>query len=321
MKRREALITVAATAAGLTSNAASAQDRKPLRIVVGLAPGGTLDLVGRLMADHLQASMGRNAVVENRLGAGQRIALNEVKRAAPDGNTVYLGTTSPLTVFPHVYKKLDYDPINDFTPIARLVQFDNGIATGPATGAGDIKQLVAWLKANPNSANYGTPGNGTLPHFMGVALGQAIGVPLTHIAYKGSTPAMTDLVGGQVPMLMTSLSDLMELHRGGKLRVVAVTGERRSALLPDVPTLRESGIPVTGSNTVAVYGPAHMPAAVVRELNAALVKAVAAPAVREKLAGYGLVPATSTPEELAATQAEELGRFGPLVKASGYVGD
>lgn len=318
MNRREALIAGAAAAWAGTSS--FAQDRKPLRIVVGLAAGGTLDLVGRIMADQLQASLGRTVLVENRLGAGQRIALNEVKRAAPDGSTVYLGTTSPLTVFPHVYEKLDYDPVKDFTPIGRLVLFDNGIATGPATGAGDIKQLVAWLKANPTRANYGTPGNGTLPHFMGVALGQGIGVPLTHVAYKGSTPAMADLVGGQVPMLITSLSDLMELHRGGKLKVVAVTGERRSALLPDVPTLRESGIPVTGSNTVAVYGPANLPAQVVRELNAALVKAVATPVVREKLAGYGLVPATGTPEELAATQAEELKLYGPLVKASGYVG-
>jgi tripartite-type tricarboxylate transporter receptor subunit TctC len=318
MNRREALIAGAAAAWAGTSS--FAQDRKPLRIVVGLAAGGTLDLVGRIMADQLQASLGRTVLVENRLGAGQRIALNEVKRAAPDGNTIYLGTTSPLTVFPHVYEKLDYDPVKDFTPIGRLVLFDNGIATGPATGAGDIKQLVAWLKANPTRANYGTPGNGTLPHFMGVALGQGIGVPLTHVAYKGSTPAMADLVGGQVPMLITSLSDLMELHRGGKLKVVAVTGERRSALLPDVPTLRESGIPVTGSNTVAVYGPANLPAQIVRELNAALVKAVATPVVREKLAGYGLVPATGTPEELAAMQAEELKLYGPLVKASGYVG-
>jgi tripartite-type tricarboxylate transporter receptor subunit TctC len=319
MKRRDAMFAAAAMVAGATSS--FAQDRKPLRIIVGLAPGGTLDLVARVLSDKLQASLGRTVVVENKLGAGQRIALMEVKRAAADGSTVYLGTTSPLTVFPHVYKKLDYEPTKDFSPIARLAQFDNGVATGPGTNATDIKQLIAWFKANPKAASYGTPGAGTLPHFIGVAVGQAIGVPLTHVPYKGSSPALTDLIGGQLPALMTSLSDLMEMNRAGKIRVLAVTGDRRSPLAPDVPTLKEAGIPVTGANTVAVYGPAGIPADMVRELNAAFVKAMATAEVRDKLGAYGIIPATSTPEELTRIQAEELARFGPLVKASGYTGE
>lgn len=319
INRRHAMMaTAAALAAGPTW---SQDDRTPMRVLVGLAPGGTLDLVGRVLAEKLQASLGRPVVVENRLGAGQRVALNEVRRAAPDGRTVYVGSTSPLTVFPHVYDNLDYDPVRHFTPIARIVQFDNGIATGPGTNAADLKQLIDWLKANPKTAAYGTPGSGTLPHFLGVAMGQAIGVPLTHVPYKGSTPGLTDLVGGRLPMLITSLSDLMQLHRAGKIRVVGVTGERRSDLVPDVPTLREAGMPITGANTVAMYGPANMPVDLVTQLNAAIAKAVALPDVRERFAAYGLVPAMSSPDQLKAAQAEELLRVGPLVKASGYKGD
>ncbi|MDX3906319.1 MAG: tripartite tricarboxylate transporter substrate-binding protein [Pigmentiphaga sp.] len=320
MQRRNVLIALAATAAAACRPAFAQDSKAPIRIVVGLAAGGTLDLVGRVLADKLRVSLGRPVVVENKLGAGQRVAMNEVRRAAPDGRTIFVGTTSPLTTYPHIYTKLDYDPVKDFTPIARVAQFDTAIATGPATNARDMKELIAWLRANKNAASYATPGAGTVPQFLGVAFGQAIGVDLTHVPYNGSTPALTDIVAGRVPVLVTSLSDITELHRAGKLRILGVANDQRSPVVPDVPTLKEAGIPLSFPNTVAIYGPANIPPQIVRELNEAAVQAVNARDVREKLAGYGIITAPSSPEQLAAIQAADLKLFGPLVKASGYVG-
>ncbi len=309
----------ACTLAAAASLATAQDDRSPIRLLVGLAPGGANDIAARIVADKLKDTLGRPVIVESKLGAGQRVALAELRRSAPDGRTLMLATNSPFTIYPHIYLKLDYDPVKDFSPIAGVMSFDMGVATGPKAQSPDFRHWVAWAKANPQAAAYGTPGAGTLPHFLGVALAQAIGVEMPQVPYKGGAPATTDLAGGQLPLLINGLSDMLEMHRAGKIRVVAVTGERRSADLPDVPTLKELGVPVSSVVTVGIFGPAGMAPELVNRLNAAISQAVSAPDVRERFARYGLVPAPARPQELAATLAAESKRLEALVKLSGMV--
>lgn len=297
----------------------AAEPAMPLRLLLGHGPGGSVDIVARLVAEALRTSFGRTVLVENKPGAGQRLALNELRRAPADGRTVFVGTLSPFTIYPNISRELDFDPVKDFTPLARLVTFDACVATGPSTGASDMQQLVAWLKAHPERASYGTPGSGTQPHFEGFALGQGIGVPLLHIPYKDGGLALNDLMGGQIPVLISSVPHLMEMHRAGKIRIVALTGSKRSALLPEVPTLLELKIPLQADNSVAAYGPPMMSAAVVKSLNDELVAAVNSPGMKSKLAQAGLMASPSSPKELAQIQAHEKQYLGRIIKASGYV--
>ena len=320
--RRQVAIGLAGSALfGTLVSAAAQDDKAPIRLLVGLAAGGSNDVAARILADKLKDLLGRPVIVENRLGAGQRLALGELRRSPPDGRTLILATNSPFTIYPHIYTKLDYDRVKDFTPVAGVTRFDIGFATGPFTGTTDLRQWIAWAKSNPSQTSYGTPGAGTLPHFLGVAFAQAIGLNMPMIPYKGGAVALTDLVGGHLPLLIDGLSDMIEMNRSGKIHVLAVAGDVRSPLLPDVPTLKERGIDITSVITVGVFGPAGMPADVVRDLNAAITKAVKSPEVIERFSHNGLIAAPAQPQELAATLAAESKRLDVLVKASGYVAE
>lgn len=304
------------------SSAAMAQDKQPVRILVGLAAGGTNDLIARELAERLRIITGDSYIVENKTGATQRLALGEVKRSAPDGRTLLLATNSPFSILPAVYgDKIGYDPVKDFTPIARVVKFDNGVVIGPKIPGTTLADYVAWCKANPSQAAFGTPGAGTSSHFIGVMIGKAIGVPLAHVPYRGGSPAQADVIGGHLPMLINGLADMMENHRGGKLKVVAVTGAQRSPLLPEAPTLKELGFDIAADTGVDIYGPAGMDPALVQKINAALVQAVNAPETRAKFLQYGLTIAPSSPEQLAKMQQEEMKMWVEPVKASGYTGE
>jgi tripartite-type tricarboxylate transporter receptor subunit TctC len=319
--RRLALAVAGAALLAPLAGAFAEDDKSPIRLLVGLAPGGSNDVAARILADQLATLLGRPVIVENRLGAGQRLALAELRRSAPDGRTLILATNSPFTIYPHIYSKLDYDPVKDFTPVAGVTRFDIGFATGPLTGSTDLRQWIAWAKENPQRASYGTPGAGTLPQFLGVAFGQALGLDMPMVPYKGGAVALTDLVGGHLPLLIDGLSDMTEMHRAGKIHVIAVAGDARSPLLPDVPTLKERGIDITSVITVGIFGPAKLPADVLRKLNAAITAAVRSPEVVERFSRNGLIAAPATPQELAATLAAESARLAVLVKASGYVAE
>jgi tripartite-type tricarboxylate transporter receptor subunit TctC len=321
VRRRSVLARAAGVLAAGLPPLAFADDGPVIRLLVGLAPGGSNDIAARALAERLQVSLKRTVVVESRLGAGQRLALGELRRAAPDGNTLMLVTNSPFTIYPNIYAKLDYDPVNDFTPIAGVMSFDMGVAVGPMVNVGSLKEWVAWARAHPDMATYGTPGAGTLPHFLGVAIGQSIGVDLRQVPYRGGTPAMTDLAGGHLPLLINGLSDLIEMHRAGKIRVLAVTGDKRSPQLPEIPTLKESGIDVSSVITVGIFGPARMAPALVESLHRAITEAVQSREIQQRFAGYGLVPAPLGAAELAANFAAERQRLAVLVKASGYVAE
>ena len=239
MKRR-ALAALAVLAASLFAAPAMAQDRTT-KIVVGFPPGGSADVIARLLAEKLRVSLGQNVIVDNKPGAGGRVALNEVKRAAPDGQTLILSPSGALVIQPWLYSNLGYDPIKDFTAISRVSTFDFAVTAGPGAPAGDIKAVLAWMKANPSKANYATSGAGTVPHFAGQLLAQAAGVPMTHVAYKGGAPAAQDLIGGQVPLMVDTASETIEHHKSGKVRILAVTGETRTkaCLLYTSPSPRD----------------------------------------------------------------------------------
>lgn len=316
--RRSALARLADTAAALCPLPLLAQDDKtPIRLLVGASAG--TDFTARLVAEKLRDALGRPVVVLQKLGAGQRVALKELQKSAPDGRTLMLVTSAPFSIYPHIYTKLDYDPLKDFTPIAGVSAFDVGIATGPATGAQNMKDLVAWLKANPKQAIYGSaPGTGSLSHFVGISLALALGQPMTHVAYKDSPVGLLDVSSGRLPIMMTGLSGMIELHKAGRIRVIASSGSARSPLLPDVPTMQEAGINVNTTSTVGIFGPAGMPPEVVRPLTTAIMAIAGTPEFREKLAPFNVFPKPTTPQELMATLQAENRQYAGLVKASGY---
>lgn len=314
MQRRQ---FTALAASALAAPAVLAQDRT-VKILVGFPPGGSVDVIARLLAEKLRASLGTNVIVDNKPGAGGRVALGELKRAAPDGQTLVLSPSGALVIQPWLFANLGYDPVKDFTPISRVTTFDFAVTAGPGAPAGDLKAVLAWMKANPTKANYATSGAGTVPHFAGLLLGQAAGVPMTHVAYRGGAPAAQDLIGGQVPLMVDTASETIEHHKAGKVRILAVTGDARSKALPDVPTLKESGINIAADAFFGLYGPAGMAPDVVARIDRAVADALKAPDVQDKIYGFGLVPNHAGAAALSATQAEHLKRWEAPIKASGF---
>jgi tripartite-type tricarboxylate transporter receptor subunit TctC len=295
---------------------AHAQDKTPLKIVVGFPPGGSADTLARLIGESLRGQYDP-VVVENRPGAGGRIALQQVKRAAPDGQTVIVLPSGPMVLFPHVYKKLDYDAVTDFTPVSLIANFQFGVVAGPASKAKNVADMVAAAKAQPGVASYGTPGLGTLPHFLGVLFEQQVGAKLNHVPFQGGGPANTALLGGHIDYKFDVVSETAELHRAGKVRVIAVTGAQRDPQVPEVPTLKESGIDMVATAWFAMYGPANLNPATRDRLQQAVSAAVKSPALSERLKGLGYEPVGSTAAELAAAQAADLKRWQAPIKATG----
>lgn len=307
-----------AALAALPAPARAAEDKSAIRMLCGISAGSGNDFTARLVADKMHEALDRPVIVDNRPGAGQRVAIGDLRRAAPDGRTLILCTTGPFTIYPHIYRKLDYDPVKDFTPIGAVASFDVGIAVGPLMDVTGMQQLVAKARADKALAAFGSPGNGSLSHFVGIATSIATGVPMTHVPYKDSNTSVVDLAGGRLPILITGVSQLVEMHRSGKIRILAVSGAGRSPALPEVPTLKESGVDVSNTTTSAVYGPAGMAPELVQRLNAVAVSAVQGPGPREQLQKFLFAPAPSSAQQLAALMAGEDREFARLVKLSGY---
>lgn len=294
---------------------ARAQDT-PLRILVGFAAGGSADLSARLLADQLRQQLGRPVLVENRTGAAGRLAVEATKAAKPDGNTLMFVPHGPMTLFPHVYKALRFDPFKDFTPIGRVSRFDYAVSTGPATPAKTLAEYLAWARIASHKASFGSPGAGTVPHFIGQGFSQKAGLALTHVPYRGAAPSMVDLIGGSVSLVVSPLADALEHHKAGKIRVLASTGELRSELLPGLPTLKESGVDLAVDGWYGLYAPAGLAQEQVQLLNKAM--AAATLGLKEQLARNALHAAPSAPEQLAQTQRSESALWGQLVRSSGF---
>ncbi len=293
-----------------------AQDKPPLKILVGFAPGGSADVLARLIAESIRDDFS-TIIVDNKPGAGGRIALNAVKAAKPDGQTVIVLPSGPMVLFPHVYKKLDYDAVKDFTPISQIARFQFGVVSGPATNVKTVAEMLAKAKTDPGSASYGTPGAGTLPHFMGVLLEQSTGVSLNHVPFQGGAPANNALLGGHIGYKFDVVSETAELHHNKKVRIIAVTGSQRDPQVPEVPTLKESGVNMEATAWFAMYGPAGLKGEALARLEKAVMKAVRDPALKDKLIKLGYEPIGSNASDLAAAQKADLARWEKPIKATG----
>jgi tripartite-type tricarboxylate transporter receptor subunit TctC len=301
--------------AGLTT-LTQAQDKPPLRILVGFAPGGSADVLARMVADGLRDDFGP-IVVDNKPGAGGRVALNLVKAAKPDGQTVIVLPSGPMVLFPHVYKKLDYDPVRDFTPVSQIARFQFGVVAGPATSAKTLAEMIALAKAKPGASSYGTPGAGTLPHFMGVLMEQSSGITLNHVPFQGGAPANNALLGGHIDYKFDVVSETAELHRSGKVRIIGVTGGQRDPQVPEVPTLKEAGVNMEATAWFAMYGPAGLKGEALTRLERAMMKMVRDPAMQAQLRALGYDPIGSGSADLAAAQKVDLARWEKPIKATG----
>jgi len=321
--KRKTLLLLASVALGLSAlpSLTMAQDKPPIKIWVGFPPGGSVDVVARILAERMRTTLDQNVIVDNKPGAGGRIILGDLKRATADGNTLVLAPSGALVIFPWLYKNLGYDPMKDFSPIARVTTFDFAVTAGPGAPAGDLKSVMTWLKANPTKANFATSGAGTVPHFAGILLSNEVGIPFTHVAYKGGAPAAQDLLAGQIPLMVDTASETIEHHRAGKLKILAVTGEARSSALPEVPTLKELGINVVADAFFGLYGPANMAPDRVQKISDAVAQALNNPEVQARIRGFGLVPSYSNAQGLTSTQASHYKRWEAPIKASGYTAE
>ena len=317
MDRRHAL--AAGLKLGLTLSALPVLAQAPTtRIVVGFAPGGSVDALARLVGEGLQAGLGRTAIVENRTGAAGRLAVEQVKAAPPDGSMLLLAPQGPMTLFPHVFRSLRYDPGRDFVPVTRVASGDFALTIGPLVPAKDMKGFRAWLKTAGDKASYGSPGAGTIPHFVGVAFARQIGVPMTHVPYRGSALSMNDLAGGQIAMAVSPMTEALELHKAGRVTIIATSGGTRSPFVDGVPTLKEVGIHLDVPLWFAVYAPAATPPELVDRMRQAIHATLATPAAKSQLAKLGLVPSPSGSAELLVVQRREADMWGPVVQASGF---
>jgi tripartite-type tricarboxylate transporter receptor subunit TctC len=323
---RRQLIQSAGAAALLASigQRSFAQSLESVKIVTGFTAGGTSDTICRRVADKLRTGYAKNAVVENKTGAGGQIAIQSMKGAPTDGSVLLQTPMSMLGIYPLIYKKLPYDPVADVLPVSLGCIFDFGFAVGPSVPAsvGTVPEFLAWCKANPGQANFGSPAAGSTPHFIGTLLGRSAGVDLKHVPYRGTQPAILDMIGGQLPAVSGPVGEFTQHVAAGKCRLLATSGAKRSKFAPTVATLTEQGLKDMAFNEwFGFYLPAGAATATVQRLNAALRSALAAPDVIDGLAAMGLEAASSTPSELAAMLKADSERWAPLVKAIGFSAD
>jgi tripartite-type tricarboxylate transporter receptor subunit TctC len=257
-------------------------------------------------------------IVENRTGGDGLIGIKWVQNAKPDGATVLVTTGPTMYLLPMVETEPSFDLNKDFVPVSQLARFEFGVVAGAAVEAKDFKQFVAWLKANPNQATFGVPSNGTIPHFTGSKLAEVLGIPMTRVAYRGSAPVINDLIGGHLPFGIVTIADAIPQHRVGGVKILAVSSAERSPFLPDVPTLKESGVDLVADGWYGMWLPAGSSPDFARQLGAAVVSSLAKPDVREKLLAIGLIPVGTTPEGLAKELAADTAFWQPIVKATGY---
>jgi tripartite-type tricarboxylate transporter receptor subunit TctC len=291
---------------------------QPVRVIFPFAPGGGGDGLARLTAERLGAGLNRSVIVENRTGSGGRIGIMAVKGGTPDGSMLLITPIAPMSIYPLVFKTLSYDPFTDFEPISQIGTNEFAIAVNPQVPVKSVKELVAWLKANPSKANFGVPSAGTLPHFLGVMFARAAGVDLRHVAYRGAAASVADLVAGHIPMVVSGTTDLAAMHSDGRVRVLVTSNTMRSRFIPDVPTFRELGYDFVATGWYGLYAPAKTPRAIVERYGQIVAAAIKTPEVRSKLERFGQNPTGTSPEELAAIQKADLEKWAPVIKESGF---
>ena len=320
--RRDLILGGAALA--LSRGLAAQTTVKTVRIIVPFPAGGGTDVLARLVADKMRGQYAPAVIVENRVGASGRTGVEAVKNAEPDGTTLLFTPDFLMTVYPHSFRKLSYDPLKDFVPVAVIASSGLAFAAGPGLPAEikTLKEYLDWAKANPKQASFATTSAGGTPHFVGVMLAQASGVELTPVHYKGGGPALNDLLGGQVPVSVNPIGELLPHLKGGKIRVLATTGAKRSKFLPDVPTMTESGFPnIVLSPWLGFFAPARTPADVVKRLSNGINDAAQSGDTQQNLVKFGMEPAAATPVGFAEMVRQDIEKWRPIVKASGFTAE
>ncbi|MBL8380022.1 MAG: twin-arginine translocation pathway signal protein [Burkholderiales bacterium] len=316
LNRRRFLVASGAACLGRPALAQS----DVLRIVVGFPAGGIVDVIARELAEALRPHLGGRAiVVDSRPGAGGRIGVGAVKAAAPDGNTLLLTPSSIMTLYPHVFNKLAYETQKDFAPVSTVCMSANAFVIGTHVPAKTLAEFIAWCKANPKDAVYASPGAGSAPHFLGAQIAQAAGVDMLHVPYKGAPDILNDLYGGRIASFVTALSNAVQPHLAGKMRVLVTTSPRRSGVLPDVPTVAEAGFPqLTGMEWFGLFAPAATSADRIAALGAAVSKALASDRVKEAFGKLVMEPASSSSADLARMVKADMDRWGATARALKY---
>ena len=310
------LLVVCLAALWTAVASAQAYPSKPVRLISPFPPGAVVDTLCRTLAAPLGELLGQPVIVENRTGAGGNIGMDVVAKAAPDGYTIGMGSIGTHGINPSVYAKMPFDPVRDFAPITFVASNINVLVVHPSVPAQDVRGLIAYAKANPGKLSFGSAGAGTSQHLAGELFKQVAGVDMAHVPYKGAGPAVSDLIGGQIPMMFADISATLGHIRAGKLRALGVTTRERSPLL-DVPTVIEQGIPDFDVNAwFGLFAPAGTPREVIARLNTETVKALRQPATRERLESVGLKPAPGTPEAFADFIRGELERWAKVAKAA-----
>lgn len=299
---------------------AAAQDwpSKPIKLIVPFPPGGGTDIIARVLGNHLSQSLKQPIVVENRPGAGGNIGIDLAAKSAPDGYTIVLGQTSNLAISPTLYKKLPYDPLKDLAPVTLVADAPLALVVSADSKIRSLADLVAAAKAKPEALTFGSPGNGTVAHLTGELLQRAASIKMLHVPYKGSGPALTDLISGRIDTFMASVPTALAQIKGGKLKALAVSSAKRSPALPDVPTMQEAGLKGFDSTTwFGILVPAGTPKPIIDKLSAAINAALKAPEVAEKIALEGGAPLGGTVVQFDAYLKSELTTWSAVVKASG----
>lgn len=322
-RRRTIAAFLAAATLAVLPCAASAQGKDaPARLLVGFPAGGSFDAIARLLAEKLKDELQRPVVVDNKPGAGGRLAVEILKAAPRDGNTVMLGPDALVSLYPLTYSKLSYDPIKDLVPVGAVSEFPFGLAVGREPPVATLDEYVAWVKQHPARANFGVPALGAPHHFFGLALGKIIGVPMQEVAFQGSAPSLVALMGGQISASIDVMPSLLEQHKGGKIRILAVSSPQRVPLTPEVPTFAESGYPsITGMGFNGLYMAGGSSSEHVARWNKALNKVLAHPEVEAKLQSWGFLAAPGTPDAQTERSVAFTKLWAPVIKASGFRAD
>jgi tripartite-type tricarboxylate transporter receptor subunit TctC len=288
---------------------------RPLRFVVPFPPGGATDVVARVLAERMSEKLGQPVTVENRTGAGGNVGVENVVRSAPDGHSILMGTTGTLTINPHLYTNMGFNPATDLAGISMAFATEHVLIVHPSVQAQTAQEFIALAKARPGQLSYGSGGNGTSTHLVPELFKLVAGLDIQHVPYRGSAPALNDTVAGNVQLMLDQLPSALPMIQGNRVRALAVTGPRRSRLLPDLPTVAELGLPAAEATSWgAVMAPAGTPAPVVERLNAVIRESLAEPAVQQRLAAAGADAVASTPAELAATMRNETEKWGRVVR-------
>ena len=315
MKRTAAIIGALVLSALLPVAYAQTFPSKPIRIVVGFPPGGPADYTARLLAEKLPALLGVNVIVENRVGANATIGADYVAKSAPDGHTVFLTTCGAVAISPHIGAKLPYDPLRDFAPIAQVVTAYSTFAVHPSLPARNAQEFVALARARKGQITMASTGVGSIPHLAQELFKASAKIDLVHVPYKGAGPSVTDAIGGQVSSLVLDVTPLLPHIRSGKLRAIAIAGDKRVPLLPEVATMEEQGFKnVEAPNWYAVFAAGKTPREIVDRLNDAVRKAIAMADIRERLISTGADPVSSTPEQLAELLQRDYAKWGKLIR-------